>query len=547
MLATSSISLLGLLTLSAGSIHLINRATQLRAGARLAEAEAAITTLLEKMKDDCRASVQRAGERADTRAVLAGLSASGTTPGVTTLAGDVRVSEGLDLLTIMDSEGTVLTRAHWPESFGMPDPSARLDCNQLAGLPIITSREVRDSTLVVLVSCSRCEAAGKEYYIEGGYRIGEAFALELKILLGMEVSVLAPGKSHRASRSSEAMVQRQTSGRHSSIFAIQDAGEEDAACILALAVATISLAASLVFALLSAKRITMGLENLAAATEDLADGGTILPIPGRADYEVRKLSESFSRMSEELEDSRRRLQLMERVSAWRDLARVLAHEIRNALSPIRLSVESIRTSVDRGGAEAADVVEKCGRTIEAEVKSLEVMVGEFASFARLPDPSPSPHRINDIVRESIALFSGMMDNVRLHEDCGPETLLADVDKDQAKRAIGNIVLNAIESMPEGGTLGVQTAARLIGAKPYVVVRISDSGSGIRDEDKEKIFTPYFTTKENGTGLGLSVAQSILISHGGSIELDETRDGEGAAFTLRFPFSPSVGESSRESV
>jgi nitrogen fixation/metabolism regulation signal transduction histidine kinase len=307
---------------------------------------------------------------------------------------------------------------------------------------------------------------------------------------------------------------------------------------LAIIVGAVAFAASLFFAFLSARRITTGLEKLAAATGNLSDGRFVFDVPERSDYEVRKLSESFSQMSEELEESRRRLQMMERISAWRDLARVLAHEIRNALSPIRLSIESIRKSVGRGETESAGIVEKCGKTIEHEVRSLENMVNEFASFAKLPEPSPSPQAINDIVREAVALFSGMLDSVKLVEDYGPDLPRSDLDKDQIRRAIGNIVLNAIESMPEGGTLRVRTFLRKIGSKPFVTVRISDSGPGISDEDRSRIFTPYYTTKEKGTGLGLSVAQSIVISHGGRIEFDETEEDEGTAFMLCFPLAGS---------
>ena len=550
LITTSTISLLALLVLSVGGLQLLNRATELRAQSRLAEAQDAIARLLDARKSECLAAVKRASEYAETREILAQLSAPGTTADVVQLARELRESEGLDLFSIVAEDGTVLSRAHWPESFGILDPSARILCDESHDQPVITTRQVRDSTLIVLVSCSLCEVRGGPYYIEGGYRIGPSFAKEMGILLGMDVSILLPETEE--GRDVPGLREERASEQESLELPLIGLYDEEAAQIVlrlptdymrdlrirlvrfAILVAGIAFAAGLLFAFLSARRITMGLEDLAVAAESLTERGFRFSVPRNADYEVRKLSESFSRMSEELQESRHRLQLMERVAAWRDLARVLAHEIRNALSPIRLSIESIRTSLGRGGSDAADIVDKCGRTIEEEVKSLETMVAEFASFAKLPEPSRSPQEINRVVREAVALFSAMMSDIELVENYGPNSLSADLDKHQARRAIGNIILNAIEAMPDGGTLDVQTFRRVIGSRPYAVVRISDSGGGIEKEDRDRIFTPYFTTKEKGTGLGLAVAQSILISHGGRIELDETRDGEGTAFVLYFP-------------
>jgi nitrogen fixation/metabolism regulation signal transduction histidine kinase len=248
-------------------------------------------------------------------------------------------------------------------------------------------------------------------------------------------------------------------------------------------------------------------------------------------------------MTAELRTSRERVVQAERVAAWREMARRLAHELKNPLFPIQLSIETLRRTLDQqsaaagpgplastpGDAAFAALFRESSDTILEELRSLRRIVDEFAEFARMPRPEPRPTDVNEVVEKVLALHGAGAGSVRVEAALGAGLPSIPADPDLLARALGNLVANALEAMPRGGTLRVRTS-RLDSA---VSVEIEDDGPGITEEQRTRLFVPYFTTKKGGTGLGLAIVQGIVSDHGGRIEV-RSAPGAGTTFTLILP-------------
>jgi two-component system nitrogen regulation sensor histidine kinase NtrY len=231
----------------------------------------------------------------------------------------------------------------------------------------------------------------------------------------------------------------------------------------------------------------------------------------------------------------------QRVAAWRDVARRLAHEIKNPLTPIQLSAERMRRQFSTAPPSARALVEECTATIVTEVESLKALVDEFAQFARMPAPRTVPSDLNLVVSEALALYNGLFREIRIDPRLGGELPPVRVDVEQIRRVIINLVDNAVEAL--GGSAA---AARPNGEPPTIVVEtcqddvngvlrltVSDNGPGIPPADREKLFMPYYSTKRRGSGLGLAIVRRIIAEHGGSIEAGEN-EPSGTRFTIELP-------------
>ncbi|HVI96983.1 MAG TPA: ATP-binding protein, partial [Anaeromyxobacter sp.] len=280
---------------------------------------------------------------------------------------------------------------------------------------------------------------------------------------------------------------------------------------------------------LLASRVTRPLEALRAAAARVAAGELGARVQARASGEVGELVRAFDAMSAELAASRDRLAQAERIAAWREVARRLAHEIKNPLTPIAMSVETLRDAHARGRADFPALLEEGTQAIGEEVRRLKRIVDEFSRFARLPAPERAAVAPEELVQAVLALFPTPPAGAILEREVEPGLPPVLADRDQVLQVLLNLVQNALDAMPAGGKV------RIVARRDGRVVRfdVADSGAGIPPGDLDRVFEPYFTTKEGGTGLGLAIAQRIAEEHGGSLTAAST-PGAGATFTLRLP-------------
>jgi nitrogen fixation/metabolism regulation signal transduction histidine kinase len=294
----------------------------------------------------------------------------------------------------------------------------------------------------------------------------------------------------------------------------------------ALAVGTIAAAA---VGRLLASRVTRPLEALRDGAARVAAGDLEARVTVRATGELGELVAAFNAMTRDLALGRARLAQAERVAAWREVARRLAHEIKNPLTPIAMSVETLRDAREQGRADFGEIFDEGTRAIGEEVRRLKRIVDEFTRFARLPAPERAPVAADELVGAVLALFPEPPPGVSIVRDAAPGLPRVLADRDQIVQLLLNLVRNALEAMPDGGTLAV--SARRV--PDGVAFSVSDTGRGIAPGDLARVFEPYFTTKEGGTGLGLAIARRIAEEHGGRLEV-ESEPGRGATFTLTLP-------------
>jgi len=219
----------------------------------------------------------------------------------------------------------------------------------------------------------------------------------------------------------------------------------------------------------------------------------------------------------------------QKVAAWREVARRLAHEIKNPLTPIQLSAERLRRHFSSSQSKA--LVEECTSTIVGEVESLKGLVDEFSQFARMPSPRTVPTDVGQLIAETLALYNGIFTDVRIEQRFASGVPLVRLDPEQIRRVVINLVDNAIEAMERRGEIVVET--QLDAANGLVRVVVADNGPGIPPAEREKLFLPYYSTKRRGSGLGLAIVRRIIAEHGGSIEVGDNTP-HGTRFTIELP-------------
>jgi two-component system, NtrC family, nitrogen regulation sensor histidine kinase NtrY len=221
----------------------------------------------------------------------------------------------------------------------------------------------------------------------------------------------------------------------------------------------------------------------------------------------------------------------QKVAAWREVARRLAHEIKNPLTPIQLCAERLRRHFAGGPPAAKALVDECTVTIVGEVESLKGLVDEFSQFARMPAPRTVPTDLALLISETLTLYNGIFADVRIEHRFADGVPLVRLDAEQIRRVIINLVDNAVEAMERKGRIVVEML--LDSANRVVRVIVADDGPGIPAAEREKLFLPYYSTKRRGSGLGLAIVRRIIAEHGGNIEVAENQP-RGTRFTIELP-------------
>jgi nitrogen fixation/metabolism regulation signal transduction histidine kinase len=219
----------------------------------------------------------------------------------------------------------------------------------------------------------------------------------------------------------------------------------------------------------------------------------------------------------------------QKAAAWHEVARRIAHEIKNPLTPIALCSERMARQLERQGPDAVRILRECSQIIASEVETVRQLVDEFSNFARFPSAQPVPSDLNEVVENAIGVFAGRLEGIEVIRDLDPALPPVNIDRDQFKRLVVNLVDNAAEAMRESlvKRLYIGTSSP---AAEIVELTIADTGCGITAEDKEKLFLPYFTTKSRGTGLGLAIVNHIASEHGAHVRVEHNPPA-GARFTV----------------
>jgi two-component system nitrogen regulation sensor histidine kinase NtrY len=212
------------------------------------------------------------------------------------------------------------------------------------------------------------------------------------------------------------------------------------------------------------------------------------------------------------------------------VARRIAHEIKNPLTPIQLSAERLRKRYLEKLQPDGTVFDECTRTIVKQVEELKGMVNEFSNFARMPACQPTPNRLNEIIQEALILFQGGQRPIQF-EFIPDELPVLNIDRDQMKRVMINLIKNSLAAIDDEGKIRIRT--KYDSKLQIVRLEVSDDGRGIPDEDKERLFEPYFSTRKSGTGLGLTIVNAIISDHNGYIRVRDNKP-KGTTFLIELP-------------
>src|SRR5438094_468189 len=315
------------------------------------------------------------------------------------------------------------------------------------------------------------------------------------------------------------------------------------------------LSGALLFSLLGAalgywmaERIADPVNRLTRATRRIARGDLDARIAATSSDELRRLVEDFNQMAADLKRQRAELERTQRLEAWAEMARQVAHDIKNPLTPIQLSAEHARrVNIDRG-RPLSPVLDDCVNAILTQVKLLRQISAEFSSFASSPTPRPEPTALPALIEEVVEPYrTGLAGRIEIHVDAASNLPPVTIDRTLFARALTNIIENALHAMPGQGRLTIAARVDAVaaaapaasGSSPIsgsaVVVEITDTGVGMDPESASKIFEPYFSTKATGTGLGLTIAKRNVELNGGTIDV-RSRRGSGTTVTILLPMT-----------
>ena len=295
--------------------------------------------------------------------------------------------------------------------------------------------------------------------------------------------------------------------------------------VISLIVGGVGLVLVYIVSYIVGLQMTKPINQLAAGAAEIASGNLEQRVAIQSRDEIGRLAGAFNQMAATLKASLERRLAAERLAAWGDVARRVAHEIKNPLFPIRLSIENLQRAYKGRGNQPKvfeEIFVQCTDTVIEEVERLERMVDEFHQFARMPHAERKLSNLNQIVQNVVNLYAESVKNIQMKANLVPDLPPLSLDPEQITQALGNLIKNAIEAMPSGGTLSVST--QLVNEEK-IQIKIQDTGAGMSRETLSQIFAPYYTTKDTGTGLGMAIVQRIITDHDGEIFV-ESEEGIG---------------------
>jgi signal transduction histidine kinase len=289
-----------------------------------------------------------------------------------------------------------------------------------------------------------------------------------------------------------------------------------------------------------AERIADPVNRLTRATKRIARGELDVRIAATSSDELRRLVEAFNSMASDLQRQRDQLERTHRLEVWAEMARQVAHEIKNPLTPIQLSAEHLRRVHKDRGQPLAPVLDECVDSILSQVRLLRQISSEFSSFAASPTPRPLPTSVADLIEEVVQPYRmGLEGRIRLEIDVPSSLPMPRIDRSLVGRALTNVIENALHAMAGSGTLTIEAAVEPHGDHEQIRLRIADTGVGMDETTLQRLFEPYFSTKAAGTGLGLAIARRNLELSGGRIEV-QSEKGRGTTVIITLPV-PAISD------
>lgn len=283
-----------------------------------------------------------------------------------------------------------------------------------------------------------------------------------------------------------------------------------------------------------ARQVTRRVAELASATERVSRGDLEFELPSRGSDEIAELTGAFNKMIAELNEAQNKIVYLEKISGWQEFARRLAHEIKNPLTPIQLAIQELRLRTPDTDPKFKALVEDSASMVEEEIAALTRLVDEFSQFARLPEVMTEEVDLVSFLDDVLSAYNYFEAEAKVDVESPEEPIQVDLDRVLMRRVVANLAENAIQAAGDGAQLTVVCRAK---GENRVELRFEDNGPGVEADQRARIFDPYFTTKSEGTGLGLAIVKKIVLQHGGSIALCDSRHG-GAGFSIVLPRHPA---------
>jgi signal transduction histidine kinase len=491
----------------------------------------------------------------------------------------------LDFLDFASNDGSIISSNESPSHFGTKMDWVVQPQDWAARGSFLARVDTQNGPALGLMSVSTVRVGDKNLYIFGGARVGKDSLSSLVLPTGMrallylnldlsfqaenlvaESGPLPQGERFAApieqqrqhpgqqtfriawtpdAASAETFQAMPLLGRQGEVLSVllvgssqREAAEvERRLFLLAAMVAASGLVFGLLLSWWGAAAVTNPVKRLETCARDVSEGKLNTRANVSGSTEIGRLALAFNHMSEQLGEQRDRLMQTERAASWRELARRLADELRNPLLAVQTVAENLQRSQEQNPEQSNEASRAQATELLSGIEKLETIVGKFRDFGGLPQPQLAAVDMNEVVRGIVKQYEGEFGAVgrppitpELHLE---ENLpLVQADASLLRRALDNLILNAMDAMPGGGVLMLRTSD----ADEVVELEVSDTGTGLTPQECGRLFTPYYTTKQHGTGLGLAVVQSVVSDHGGRIWV-ESEAGVGTSFHIRLPAKP----------
>jgi two-component system, NtrC family, nitrogen regulation sensor histidine kinase NtrY len=484
----------------------------------------------------------------------------------------------LDFLELMDGDGSIISSAQWPARFGYKAEWITRPVDWNAKRYFLKSEELPDGIVLALAAVRTVYAGDKKIFIAGGCRLGKEFLSSLVLQPGMRVflypnftpkfypqalivdSEIIPDSEKLRPLAEQVM---SAGAEQSQLISWPDGQEAFHAIplpdaekkllgmflvgssrreldgiiksirLIGIAAAGAGILFGVALSFWVSRQVTLPVRDLVQGARKVTRGEWNAHVKSSSKDELGELADAFNAMTRQLLDQRDRLVQAERVAAWRELARRLAHELKNPLFPLQITIENMQRAKEQAPEQFEEVFREGAGELLAQLANLKTIVGRFSDFAKMPQPQFESVDLNELIRGTVRLFDAQFHApgrpaIETEMKLDAEVGRIQADPEQLRRALQNLLLNAIDAMPQGGVLTLCTRKE----NGALTFEISDTGQGLTKEECSRLFTPYYTTKQHGTGLGLAIVQSVISDHGAKISV-ASEQGKGSTFRIEF--------------